>query len=158
MGLDVIAAKLTGAARYRDILQFRDAGARCVIDFVDAGLPSTVCSETRYAEALDLMLSRLAACNAQVLVAESGASPLEPYNGAAVVERLSEFASQRGESNARIAYAWLLHQPGLAAPIVGASKKEHIEEAVAALGVKLSAEEIELLGSSYKPHPVLGHT
>ena len=90
MGLDVIAAKLTGAARYRDILQFRDAGARCVIDFVDAGLPSTVCSAERYAEALDVMLERLAACNAQVLVAESGASPLEPYNGAAVVERLSE--------------------------------------------------------------------
>ena len=89
MGLDVVAAKLTGAARYRDILQFRDAGARCVIDFVDAGLPSTVCSAERYAEALDLMLARLASCNGQVLVAESGASPLEPYNGAAVVERLS---------------------------------------------------------------------
>ncbi|MEJ2384330.1 MAG: hypothetical protein P8Y54_08010 [Xanthomonadales bacterium] len=89
MGLDVIAAKLTGAARYRDILQFRDAGARCVIDFVDAGLPSTVCSAERYAEALDLMLARLAGCRGQVLVAESGASPLEPYNGAAVVERLS---------------------------------------------------------------------
>jgi hypothetical protein len=89
MGLDVIAAKLTGAARYRDILQFRDAGARQVLDFVDAGLPSTVCSEARYGEALELMLSRLAACRAQVLVAESGASPLEPYNGASVVRRLS---------------------------------------------------------------------
>jgi len=88
MGLDVIAAKLTGAARYRDILQFRDAGARFVLDFVDAGLPSTVCDEERYAEALDLMLARLAACRAQVLVAESGASPLEPYNGAVVVRRL----------------------------------------------------------------------
>jgi len=89
MGLDVIAAKLTGAARYRDILQFRDAGARCVLDFVDAGLPSTVCSEERYEQALDLMLAKLAACRAQVLVAESGASPLEPYNGAAVMKRLS---------------------------------------------------------------------
>ena len=88
MGLDVVAAKLTGAARYRDILQFRDAGARCVFDFVDAGLPSTVCDEDRYAEALDLMLARVTACRAQVLVAESGASPLEPYNGAAVVQRL----------------------------------------------------------------------
>jgi aryl-alcohol dehydrogenase-like predicted oxidoreductase len=76
----------------------------------------------------------------------------------AVVKRLSEFASQRGESNARIAYAWLLHQPGLAAPIVGASKIDHIEEAVAAIQVKLSAEEIKLLGSSYKAHEVLGHT
>jgi aryl-alcohol dehydrogenase (NADP+) len=76
----------------------------------------------------------------------------------AVVNRLSELASQRGESNARIAYAWLLHQPGLAAPIVGASKVTHIEEAVAATQVKLSADEIELLGSSYKAHEVLGHT
>jgi len=76
----------------------------------------------------------------------------------AVVNRLSELASQRGESNARIGYAWLLHQPGLAAPIVGASKIAHIEEAVAATQVKLSAEEIQLLGEPYKPHPVLGHT
>ena len=76
----------------------------------------------------------------------------------AVVNSLSELASQRGESNARIAYAWLLHQPGLAAPIVGASKISHIEEAVAATQVKLSEDEIKLLGSSYKPHTVLGHT
>jgi aryl-alcohol dehydrogenase (NADP+) len=75
-----------------------------------------------------------------------------------VVNRLCELASQRGESNAGIAYAWLLHQPGLTAPIVGASKITHIEEAVAATQVKLSAEEIQLLGSSYKPHAVLGHT
>jgi aryl-alcohol dehydrogenase-like predicted oxidoreductase len=75
----------------------------------------------------------------------------------AVVDGLSEFASQRGESNARIAYAWLLHQPGLTAPIVGASKTAHIEEAVAATQVKLSAEEIQLLGASYKPHAVQGH-
>ncbi len=76
----------------------------------------------------------------------------------AVVNRLSELASQRGESNARIAYAWLLHQPGLTAPIVGASKIAHIEEAVAATQVKLSADEIERLESLYKPHSVLGHT
>jgi len=76
----------------------------------------------------------------------------------AVVDRLSEVASRRGESNARIGYAWLLHQPGLAAPIVGASKLAHIEEAVAATQVKLSADELELLGSSYKAHEVLGHT
>jgi len=92
LGLDVVAAKLTGAARYRDILKFRDAGARCVIDFVDAGLPSTVCSEDRFRLALELMLSNIAACEAQVLVAEAGASPLEPYNGAVVVEYLRDLA------------------------------------------------------------------
>jgi aryl-alcohol dehydrogenase-like predicted oxidoreductase len=76
----------------------------------------------------------------------------------AVANRLSEFASQRGESNARIGYAWLLHQPGVTAPIVGASRIAHIEEAVAATEVKLSAEEIQLLNEPYKPHTVLGHT
>jgi aryl-alcohol dehydrogenase (NADP+) len=76
----------------------------------------------------------------------------------AVVNRLSELASQRGDSNARIAYAWLLHQPGMAAPIVGASKIAHIEEAVSATEINLSEEEIQLLGNAYKPHAVLGHT
>lgn len=92
MGIDVVAAKLTGSARYRDILQFRDAGARYVVDFVDAGLPSTVCSEEKYKTAFDLMISKVAACEAQVLVAESGASPLERYNGATVVNNLSDRA------------------------------------------------------------------
>jgi hypothetical protein len=92
LGVDVVAAKLTGAARYRDILKFRDAGARCVVDFVDSGLPSTVCSEERFRAALEIMLSRIAACEAQVLVAEAGASPLEPYNGAIVVEYLRNLA------------------------------------------------------------------
>ena len=76
----------------------------------------------------------------------------------AVVNCLSELASQRGESNAKLAYAWLLHQPGLSAPIVGASKTAHIEEAAAATQIKLSAEEIQRLGASYMPHTVLGHT
>ncbi len=90
MGLNVAAAKLTGSARYRDILQFRDAGASYVVDFVDAGLPSTVCAEATYREAFDLMVSKVAAHNADVLVAESGASPLEPYNGATVVRELAD--------------------------------------------------------------------
>jgi aryl-alcohol dehydrogenase (NADP+) len=74
-----------------------------------------------------------------------------------VVNRLSELASQRGESNARNAYACLLHQPGLTAPIVGASKMAHIEEAVSATQIKLSEEEIQLLAAGYKPHVMLGH-
>ena len=75
-----------------------------------------------------------------------------------VVDRLSQIASGRGESNAKIGYAWLLHQPGLAAPIVGASKIAHIEEAVAAIEVKLSDEEIQQLNEPYEPHRVLGHS
>jgi hypothetical protein len=90
LGLNVVAAKLTGAARYRDILTFRDAGAVNVFDFVDAGLPSTVCPEPAFRDALELMLSKIAACDADVLVAESGASPLEPYNGGTVIEYLRD--------------------------------------------------------------------
>jgi hypothetical protein len=90
LGFNVAAAKLTGSARYRDILQFRDAGAAHVTDFVDAGLPSTVCDEARYRQAFDLMITRVAASDTQVLVAESGASPLEPYNGATVVKELAD--------------------------------------------------------------------
>lgn len=92
LGVDVVAAKLSGAARYRDILRFRDAGARCILDFVDVGLPSTVCAEARFRPAFELMLSKIAAWEAQVLVAEAGASPLEPYNGATVVEYLRGLA------------------------------------------------------------------
>jgi len=92
LDVDVVAAKLTGAARYRDILKFRDAGARCVVDFVDAGLPSTVCSAEAFRGPFEHMLSLIANCDARVLVAEAGASPLEPYNGATVVEYLRGLA------------------------------------------------------------------
>jgi hypothetical protein len=92
LGLNVAAAKLTGAARYRDILKFRDAGANCVVDFVDAGLPSTVCPEPRFRSALELMLTKIADSDPDVLVAEAGASPMEPYNASLVVEYLANLA------------------------------------------------------------------
>jgi 1-deoxyxylulose-5-phosphate synthase len=75
-----------------------------------------------------------------------------------VVERVTEIARKRGLSNAQIALAWLLHQPGVTAPIVGASKMHHLEDAVAALDVKLDAEELKALEQPYQPHPVLGHS
>jgi hypothetical protein len=87
-GLAVAGAKLTGAGRYRDILSMRDAGAQHIFDFVDAGLPSTVVAQKEYRRALRGLLSRIAAADADVLVAEVGASPLEPYNGAAAIEEI----------------------------------------------------------------------
>jgi len=87
-GLGVLACKITGAARYRDILSCLDVGAEHVMDFVDAGLPSTVCEESVYAPALEHLLSRMAALDPDVIVAEAGASPLEPYNGAEAYRRL----------------------------------------------------------------------
>jgi hypothetical protein len=86
IGQDVVAAKLTGAARYADILSFRDSGAREVFDFVDVGLPSTVCKPERFRSALTQLLTKVQATGADVLVAEAGASPMEPYNGSVAVE------------------------------------------------------------------------
>lgn len=75
-----------------------------------------------------------------------------------VVDRLSDLSAKRHESNAAIAYAWLLNQTGVAAPIVGASKVEQIEAAVAATQIKLDDEELAFLEEPYKPHPVMGHS
>ena len=89
-GLKVVAAKLTGAGRYRDILTVRDAGADAIYDFVDVGLPSTVVPLNEYKIALEQLLSRLAAVEADVAMIEIGASPLEPYNGTIAVKALAD--------------------------------------------------------------------
>ena len=90
-GLRVAGAKFTGAGRYRDILSFQDAGADTILDFVDAGLPSTVVTAERFDEAMTYMLARLMGTGPDVIVAEAGASPLEPYNGASAVAALEGF-------------------------------------------------------------------
>jgi 1-deoxyxylulose-5-phosphate synthase len=58
---------------------------------------------------------------------------------------------------ARIALAWLLHKPAMTAPVVGASKAQHIEDAVGAVSIKLTAEEIKSLEEPYVPHAIVGH-
>src|SRR5437773_1143752 len=73
-----------------------------------------------------------------------------------VVERVGEIAKARGIPRAQIALAWLLHKPAVTTPIVGATKLHHLEEAVAALNVKLSDAEIEALEAPYVPHPIAG--
>jgi aryl-alcohol dehydrogenase (NADP+) len=74
-----------------------------------------------------------------------------------VLARLQTVATAHGVPPARIALAWLLHKPGVTAPIVGASKPQHLEDAVAAVSIKLTADEIKLLEEPYVPHPVAGH-
>ncbi len=76
----------------------------------------------------------------------------------AVVDRVTEIAQKRGVSNAQIALAWVLHQPGVTSPIVGASKAKHLEDAVAAQELKLDDAEIAALAEPYRPHAVLGHS
>lgn len=87
-GLRVVGTKLTGAGRFRDMLALRDAGAAAIVDFVDAGLPSTVCPRKLYETSLEVVLGRIAAEKPDVVVAEAGASPLEPYNGEAAIQRI----------------------------------------------------------------------
>jgi aryl-alcohol dehydrogenase (NADP+) len=75
-----------------------------------------------------------------------------------VVDRLTEIARKRGVPNAQVALAWVLAQPGVTAPIVGASKMHHLDDAVAALRLKLDEAELKALCEPYRPHPVLGHS
>jgi aryl-alcohol dehydrogenase-like predicted oxidoreductase len=76
----------------------------------------------------------------------------------AIVDRVAEIAEQKGLPSAQVALAWVLIKPVITAPIIGASKPGHLEDAVAALSVKLSADEITRLEELYQPHPVLGHS
>ena len=73
-----------------------------------------------------------------------------------VIERLTEVAGVRGVAPAQLALAWLLHKPGVTAPIVGATQLGHIEDALAAEEISLSDDEIEQLEAGYVPHPVSG--
>lgn len=75
-----------------------------------------------------------------------------------VVERVVAIAERHGVSPAQIALAWLLHKPGVAAPIVGVSKMRHLEESVTAVDITLSDDEIAQLEEPYRPHPILGHS
>jgi len=74
------------------------------------------------------------------------------------VLEVAALAKARGVPNAQVALAWLLHKPVVSAPIIGASKPEHIDDAVAALSLTLTDSEIQQLEAPYVPHPVLGHS
>ena len=76
----------------------------------------------------------------------------------AVVDRVAEVAAERGVSAAQVALAWLLHKPGVTAPIVGATKLEHLDDAVAAEQLALDADVIARLEESYVPHAIAGHS
>jgi aryl-alcohol dehydrogenase-like predicted oxidoreductase len=74
-----------------------------------------------------------------------------------VVDAVSEVAAERGVPPAQVALAWLLQRPGVTAPIVGATKRAHIEDALAAEKLELTTDETSRLEERYRPHPVLGH-
>lgn len=74
-----------------------------------------------------------------------------------VLDVVLEIGRERGVKPAQVALAWLLSVPGMTAPIIGATRVEHLDDAIASLGLKLSAEEIVRLEAPYRPHPILGH-
>jgi aryl-alcohol dehydrogenase-like predicted oxidoreductase len=74
-----------------------------------------------------------------------------------VVDRAAEVAGERGVPAAQVALAWLLGRPGVTAPIVGATKLGHLEDALAAADLSLTADEVARLEEPYVPHPVIGH-
>jgi aryl-alcohol dehydrogenase (NADP+) len=74
-----------------------------------------------------------------------------------VAERASDVASRRGVTPAQISLAWLLQKPVVTAPIIGVTKLDHLEQAVAAVGIELSVDEVQQLEQLYRPHAILGH-
>jgi aryl-alcohol dehydrogenase (NADP+) len=74
------------------------------------------------------------------------------------LDRVTELARRLGVKPAQIALAWMLHKPYIASPIIGASKMFQLEEALAAMDIQLSAEDMEFLEAPYRPHPILGHS
>ena len=76
----------------------------------------------------------------------------------AVADRVEELAEKKGVKPAQIALAWVLNRPGVVAPIIGATKMPHLEQAVGALEVELSQEDMDFLEELYQPHRVLGHS
>ncbi|NYD41417.1 aldo/keto reductase [Nocardioides panaciterrulae] len=74
-----------------------------------------------------------------------------------IVETVARLAERRGVSRAQVALAWLLAQPVVTSPIVGVTKPHHLQDAVAAVDLELTAEEVEELGAGYVPHAIAGH-
>ena len=75
-----------------------------------------------------------------------------------IAERVVEVAAKRGVKPTQIALAWLLSKPGVTAPIIGASKLTHLDDAIGALEIRLDAGEVAALEAPYQPHPILGHS
>ncbi len=75
-----------------------------------------------------------------------------------VADRAWEVAKAHGVTGSQVALAWVLSKPYVSAPIIGASKMEHLDQALAALDIKLNEEEIKRLEELYQPHPILGHS
>ncbi|HEY2104677.1 MAG TPA: aldo/keto reductase, partial [Candidatus Binataceae bacterium] len=88
---------------------------------------------------------------------DSFAKPYYTENGFAILDALIKVADVRGVTPGEVALAWILQAPGVTAPIVGTTRLKHLDEAIKALDLELSAEEIASLEAPYKPQPITGH-
>jgi aryl-alcohol dehydrogenase-like predicted oxidoreductase len=75
-----------------------------------------------------------------------------------IIQRVNDVSEKRGLPMAQVALAWMLSKPGITAPIIGATKPHHLEDAIAALSVQLSPDEISHLEEAYRPHPIIGYS
>ena len=75
-----------------------------------------------------------------------------------VAKAVSDVAEARGLPMAQVSFAWMLSKPGITSPIIGATKPHHLDDAVGALSVRLTPEEIHHVEEAYQPHPVLGYS
>ncbi|MCC6453625.1 MAG: aldo/keto reductase [Caldilineaceae bacterium] len=75
----------------------------------------------------------------------------------AIAQRVSDVAATRDLPMAQVALAWMLSKPVITAPIIGATKAHHLDDAVAAVSVQLTSEEVRFLEEDYQAHPILGH-
>ncbi|MCK7483343.1 MAG: aldo/keto reductase [Candidatus Moduliflexus flocculans] len=75
-----------------------------------------------------------------------------------MAERAAEVAEEHGVTGSQIALAWMLNKPHITAPIIGATKMDHLEQAIAALEIKLADDEVKRLEEPYKPHRSRGHS
>ncbi|WP_188187745.1 aldo/keto reductase [Nonomuraea sp. SYSU D8015] len=101
----------------------------------------------------------LARAGAAATTARAGSDPridalYDPENDKLILDRVAQVAAERGRPAAQVALAWLLHQPAVTAPIVGATKDRHVDDAVAAVDVPLSEEELAFLAEPYRPREV----
>ena len=92
-GLKIVGAKLAGVGQYHDIISMKDAGAENIFDFVDVGLPSSICPPSEYRASMRKLLAMIAAEKPDLVIAEVGASPFEPYNGSVVLEEIKDHIS-----------------------------------------------------------------
>jgi aryl-alcohol dehydrogenase-like predicted oxidoreductase len=88
---------------------------------------------------------------------DSFARPYYTEDGFAVVDAVTKVAASRGVTPGEIALAWILQAPGVTAPIVGTTRLKHLEEAIKAVELELTAEEIATVEAPYKPQPITGH-